>query len=155
MAGLFAATPQYRQLDVASLAARLVNTGFSHANLRGAEVSFANADGANFFRANLDGCLMYRTEIRHARFDEAKITHESDIPNWRNPYADKRIKRNKEDFALIPKRPRALLVRQSVTIAERKEGGRFSLHLLPEHALLTGKNFPANYLPKKSKGAVH
>jgi hypothetical protein len=30
----------------------------------------------------------------------------------------------------------------------------FSLHLLSEHALLTGKNFPANYLGKKAKGTV-
>jgi hypothetical protein len=41
--------------------------------------------------------------------------------------------------------------RQSVTVAERKQGGRFSLHLLSEHALLTGKNFPANYLRKNRK----
>jgi hypothetical protein len=93
------------------LGARLVNTSFCHANLRGAEVSFANADGANFFRANLDGCLMYRTQVRHARLDEAKITHNSDIPNWRTSYGgDKPIKRRKEDLARIPERPRALLV---------------------------------------------
>jgi hypothetical protein len=73
-------------------------------------VSFANAERANFFRANLDGCLMYRTEIRNVRFDEAKITHDSDIPNWRMSYADKRIKRNEEDLARIPERPRCLLI---------------------------------------------
>ena len=77
------------------LGARLVNTSFCRANLRGAEVSFAKADGANFFRANLDGCLMYRTEIRNACFGEAKITQDSDIPNWRSSYADKR------DFATL------------------------------------------------------
>jgi uncharacterized protein YjbI with pentapeptide repeats len=71
------------------LGARLVNTSFCRANLRGAEVSFAKADGANFFRANLDGCLMYKTEIRNACFDEAKISHDSDVPNWRTSYADK------------------------------------------------------------------
>jgi Pentapeptide repeats (8 copies) len=93
------------------LGARLVNTSFSNANLRGAEVSFANADGANFYRANLDGCLMYRTQVRHARFDEAKITHQSDIPNWRTTYGgDKPIKRSKEDFARFPERPRCLLI---------------------------------------------
>ena len=90
--------------------ARLVKTSFCRANLRGAEVSFANAEGANFFRANLDACLMYRTEIRNARFDEAKITHDSDVPNWRTSNADKPIKRKKEDLARIPERPRCLLV---------------------------------------------
>lgn len=89
--------------------ARLVNTSFWHANLRGAEVSFADAQNANFFRANLDGCFMYRTSIRNASFDEATITHASDIPNWRVPYADKRIKRPKKDFARI-ERPRCLLI---------------------------------------------
>jgi hypothetical protein len=50
-------------------------------------------------------CLIYRTDLKNARFDEAKITHESDIPNYRSSCADKRIKRNKEDLARIPERP--------------------------------------------------
>jgi hypothetical protein len=90
--------------------ARLVKASFCRANLRGAEVSFANAGGANFYRANLDGCLMYRTEIRNACFDEAKISHDSDVPNWRTSCADIPIKRKKEDLARIPERPRSLLL---------------------------------------------
>jgi hypothetical protein len=92
------------------IGARLVNTSLCHANLRGAEVSFANADGANFFRANLDACLMYRTQVGRAKFGEAKITHDSDIPSCRTSYADKPIKRKREEFERIPERPRALLV---------------------------------------------
>ena len=103
--------------------ARLVNTSFCRANLRGAEVSFAKADGANFFRANLDGCLMYRTEIRNARFDEAKITHGSDVPNWRTGYTDKPIKRKKEELARIPERPRCLLVLGDPMGPHQKYGG--------------------------------
>jgi hypothetical protein len=94
------------------LGARLVNTSFCHANLRGAEVSFANADGAKFYRADLSGCLMYRTQVRHANFDESKITHDSDIPSWRTSYAaDKPIKRRKEDLVSVPERPRATEIR--------------------------------------------
>jgi uncharacterized protein YjbI with pentapeptide repeats len=71
------------------LGAQLKNTSFARANLANCEVSFANADGASFYRANLDACLMYRTDVRHANFDEAKIEHDSDIPNWRSSYTDK------------------------------------------------------------------
>lgn len=93
------------------LGALLVNTSFCNANLRGAEVSFAKADGANFFRANLDGCLMYRTQVRYTKFDEAKITHDSDIPSWRTSYSGgKQIKLRMEKFAQVPERPRSLLV---------------------------------------------
>lgn len=92
------------------LGARLVNTSFCNANLRDAEVSFANADGANFYKAELSGCLMYRTQVRRTNFEEAIITLASDIPNWRVPYADKRIKRRKKEFDRIPERPRALLL---------------------------------------------
>jgi hypothetical protein len=65
----------------------------------------------NFYRANLDGCLMYRTQVRYAKFDEAKIAHDSDIPNWRTSYGgDKPVKRKKEDLARIPERSRCRLV---------------------------------------------
>jgi hypothetical protein len=77
---------------------------------RGAEVSFANAEGANFFRADLSGCLMYRTQVRHARFDEATITNDSDIPNWRSSNTGRPIKRKKEEIAGIPERPLYLLI---------------------------------------------
>jgi uncharacterized protein YjbI with pentapeptide repeats len=60
--------------------ARLVKTSFSRCNLRDAELSYANASSCDFGGANLDGCLLYRAETCGAKFDNARVTPQSDIP---------------------------------------------------------------------------
>jgi uncharacterized protein YjbI with pentapeptide repeats len=60
--------------------ARLVKASFCRTNLRGAEISFADATGADFRNADLADALMYQTETQLAKFDQAIISEQSDIP---------------------------------------------------------------------------
>jgi uncharacterized protein YjbI with pentapeptide repeats len=62
------------------LGARLVRTSFYGANLKSAEISFADASGADFKKADLTDATMYRTETWHAKFDDALLSEQSDIP---------------------------------------------------------------------------
>ena len=58
----------------------VVRTSFYRANLRGAEISFADASSADFRKADLTDATMYRTESWHAKFDDALLSEQSEIP---------------------------------------------------------------------------
>jgi uncharacterized protein YjbI with pentapeptide repeats len=60
--------------------ANLQDASLARCTLVGCDISYADVSGCDFSQADLDGCLLYWSETRGAKFNDARVTPQSDIP---------------------------------------------------------------------------